>query len=53
MLRLTTERPRRFVTKLTALGGHPRRHSIRFGAGFEIAEAVDALIGANYSPAEV
>ena len=35
--------------------GHPRgrRRSIRYGAGFEIAEAVDALIGANYPPAEV
>ena len=33
--------------------GHSRRRSIRYGAGFEIAEAIDALIGANYPPAEV
>jgi hypothetical protein len=34
---------------------HPRRRrrAIRYGAGFEIAEAVDALIGANYPPADV
>ncbi len=30
-----------------------RRRSIRYGAGFEIAEAIDALIGANYPPADV
>ena len=33
--------------------GRPRRRSIRYGAGFEIAEAIDALIGANYPPADV
>ena len=42
-----------FVEKLTALGGILGRRSIRYGAGFEIAEAVDALIGADYPPTEV
>ena len=34
---------------------HPRhrRRSIRYGAGFEIAEAIDALLGANYPPDDV
>jgi hypothetical protein len=29
-----------------AFGCHPRRRSIRYGAEFEIAEAIDALIAA-------
>jgi hypothetical protein len=31
----------------------PRRRSIRYGAAFEIAQAIDALIPANYPPADV
>ena len=26
---------------------------LRYGAGFEIAEAIDTLIGANYPPSDV
>jgi hypothetical protein len=33
--------------------GGRRRRSIRYGAGFELAEAIDALIAANYPPADV
>jgi hypothetical protein len=37
---------------LTRSGARPRRRSIRYGAGFEVAEAIDALIAANYPRAE-
>jgi hypothetical protein len=44
-----------FVAKADGTGRHPRRRrrSIRYGAAFDVAEAIDALIGASYSPADV
>ena len=54
ILRLTATKGRRpFRREADGARGHPRRRPIRYGAGFKIAEAIDALIGANYPPADV
>ena len=45
--------PRPFRREADGGRASARRRSIRFGAGFEIAEAIDALIAANYPRAEV
>ncbi len=44
-----------FRREADGAGAHPRRRrrSIRYGAGFDVAAAIDALIGANYPPADV
>ena len=41
-----------FVEKLTALGGVLDAASIRYGAGYELAVAIDALIAAGYPPSD-
>jgi hypothetical protein len=46
-------RPFRGETDGTWGNSSRRRRSIRYGAGFEIAEAIDALIGANSPPSDV
>ena len=56
ILRLTLPQGHRpFRREADGARPHPRRRrrSIRYGAGFDVAEAIDALIGANYPPADV
>ena len=55
ILRLTLPKVSALSWKLTALGGILRADDAqsRYGAGFEIAQAIDALIGANYPPSEL
>src|SRR5206468_10055561 len=49
------EGPRPFRREADSARQHSRRRrrSIRYGAGFDVAEAIDALIGANYPPTDV
>jgi hypothetical protein len=51
-IEFTIGTPRPFRREAGGARRHSRR-SIRYGAGFEIAEAIDALIAANYPRSEV